>query len=1005
MQSNRCHPAIALCCPLLYTDFFCIAFGQPQPPKKQKAFVGKELLNFTVTKSVVIDELQCTLTELVHEPSGAQVLHLGNDDEENLFNLSFSTHPSSSDGVAHILEHTVLCGSQKYPIPDPFFEMTRRSLNTFMNALTGPDFTCYPASSQVKTDFYNLLDVYIDSVFHPLLTKESFLQEGHRLEFSEKDNPKSKLTFQGIVFNEMKGAMASGEARLNEFMMEALYPNLTYAYNSGGDPKEIPNLTYEELKKFHEEFYHPSRCLFYFYGNIPLEEHLNYLEEKVLKGVKKLPPLPHLPKQKRFSQPHYLEKTYPIAEGEDEQEKSFVAIGCLTCSVLEQEELLALNVLDMALMGTDASPLKTALLRSNLCKQADSFIDNEMSEPPFFIVCKGCKSNAAKKLEEVIAQTLGEVVKEGLPAHTIEGAIHQLEMARTEIVNNHSPFGLTLFFRSGLLKQLGGNPKDGLHVHTLFSKLREKVTDSKYLTRLIEKHFLHNPHHVVLTLNPDKKLAEKEVHAEEKKLETIQKSLSAEACKKIIAESHKLVELQEAERNREVLPKVTIADVSPKEREFALTEESNFFKLNHHDCFTNDILYADLVYDLPDIAEEDLSYLRLFTFLVPQLGCGGRDYAAILDEMMEYTGGIGLGLDLNPQDENPTILHPSLSIRGKALGRNKHKLFPLMRDMITSVDFTDKARMEELLMQHYHAIESSIQHNALKYAVNLAASGLSVPGAIIHKWYGLEYFKKVQQIVEQKKLDPLIEKMQELQQTVFGLEFPALVLSCDQNTYSTIKQEKFYGLEEIPTRPFKQWKGEYSVKRVESQGRIIASPVAFTAQLFQSVPYSHPNAPLLSICSEIMVNSTLHKRIREQGGAYGSGAVNGVLAGNFYLFSFRDPNYQSTLDAFKESIDVVASGEFGEREIEEAKLGLFQELDSPVSPGARAEAAFFRLKGGRTAEKRQQYRDRLLQAKKEDIQRAAQAHLIPGLAQQTTVSFAGKDFFEKEKTHFPLYPI
>ena len=254
-------------------------------------FVNKTLLNFTITKQIEIDELNCTLTELVHEKSGACILHIGNDDPENVFNLSFSTHPNSSNGVAHILEHTVLCGSAKYPVPDPFFEMTRRSLNTYMNALTGADFTCYPAASQVKKDFFNLLDVYVDSVFHPSLKKESFLQEGHRLEFANKEEPSSPLTFQGIVFNEMKGALASGEARLNECVMEALFPDITYGVNSGGDPKEIVKLTYEELQAFHEEYYHPSRCLYYFYGNIPLEEHLTYLEENVLKGVEKLGPI------------------------------------------------------------------------------------------------------------------------------------------------------------------------------------------------------------------------------------------------------------------------------------------------------------------------------------------------------------------------------------------------------------------------------------------------------------------------------------------------------------------------------------------------------------------------------------------------------------------------------------------------------------------------------------------------------------------------------------------
>lgn len=962
-----------------------------------------KILDFTITNLIEIDELQCTLTELEHGASGAQILHIGNDDEENLFNLSFSTRPSSSNGVAHILEHTVLCGSKKYPIPDPFFEMTRRSLNTFMNALTGPDFTCYPASSQVKKDFYNLLDVYVDSVFHPLMQRESFLQEGHRLEFAEKANPASPLLFQGIVYNEMKGALASGEARLHEYLMEAIFPDLTYGFNSGGDPKEIINLTYEQMVEFHQEFYHPSRCLYYFYGNIPLIEHLRYLEENVLKEVPRLPLLAPIPKQKRFEKPLFLTKTYPIAENEKEEEKSFYTTGYLTCSILEQEELLAINVLDIALMGTDASPLKSALLRSNLCKQADSIMDNEMNEIPFFIICKGCNSTAGEPLQRLIEETLQTIVKEGLSEHLVEGAIHQLEMARTEIVSNHAPYGLTLFFRSGLLKQHGGNPEDGLRIHTLFSNLRKRVADPRYLPSLIEKYFLNNPHQVRLTLNPDKNLAKEEAVQEMKKLDEIRQKLSSEDCDKIIEDALKLVTIQETKRDHEILPKVLISDVGPKEREFTLKEEENFFQLYQHSCFTNDLIYADLVYELPDIAEADLPFLRLFSFLLPQVGCGGRNYKQLLDEMLEYTGGVGVALDLNMQDENPNQIRPTLALRGKALCHNQNKLFPLMRDMILSADFTDQERLKELLTQHFHALESSIQHNALKYAVNLAASGISVPGMILNKWYGLDYFDKIKEITESNDTEHLIQKMQQMQSLTLGLEYPHLLLSCDEKTYQELKAARFYGLEEIPTRPFKQWKGEFSIEKVPSQGRLIASPVGFTVQLFPCLPYSHPDTPALSIAAEIMVNQTLHKRIREQGGAYGSGAVNSMLLGDFYFYSYRDPNFQTTLAAFQEAVEMIATGEFEDRVIDEAKLGIFQDLDSPVAPGNRAEVAYFRRKGGRTPEKRQQFRDRLFAVDRTAIQKAGQAHLIPGLAQKTTITFAGKDFFEKEQVDLPLY--
>ncbi|MBA2727468.1 MAG: insulinase family protein, partial [Parachlamydiaceae bacterium] len=364
--------------------------------------VGYRYKDFVVTSSVEIHELQCHLYELVHLPTSAQIMYIANDDPENLFCLSFQTLPDNSDGVAHILEHTVLCGSKKFPVKDPFFGMTRRSLNTFMNALTGADFTCYPAASQIPKDFYNLLDVYLDAVFHPNLNLFSFLQEGHRLEFAQPDDPSSPLEFKGVVYNEMKGAMASATSRLHEILNEALFPDITYGYNSGGEPTEIPSLTYEKLKEFHKKFYHPSRCLFFFYGNFPLEDHLDFIDQHTLQHTVKFLPLPQLPLQPRFTIPKIIEAKYPIAPDEDTEYKTLIGFSWLTCHILNQKELLALSILEALLLDTDASPLKKSLLKSGLCKQVSSYMDTDLSEIPFTIILRGCDAESAPIIKEHI---------------------------------------------------------------------------------------------------------------------------------------------------------------------------------------------------------------------------------------------------------------------------------------------------------------------------------------------------------------------------------------------------------------------------------------------------------------------------------------------------------------------------------------------------------------------------------------------------------------------------
>jgi hypothetical protein len=556
-------------------------------------------------------------------------MHIAADDPENMFCLSFQTIPTKSDGVAHILEHTVLCGSEKYPVKDPFFAMQRRSLNTFMNAFTGPDFTCYPAASQVPKDFYNLLEVYLDAVFHPNLNELSFLQEGHRLEFTIPEDPSSPLENKGIVFNEMKGALTSPSSRLNELISQSLFPDLTYGINSGGDPKVITKLTYNELCDFHHTYYHPSRCLFFFYGNIPLEHHLDFINEKVLKSIKNpLQSLPPLPLQPRFTQPRELTRYYPTSDEKDTEDKAIIAFGWLTCHILDQEELLALNILEIILMDTDASPLKMALLKSGYCKQASSYIEMEISEIPWILTLKGCREEDADNLDRIIKHTLSSIVEEGIPLSHVENAIHQLEFFRSEITGDHSPFGLALFMRSALLKQHGGDPQDGLYIHTLFDIVRKRnLEDPQYLTGLIKKYLIDNTHRVRITLLPDQNLAAKENDEEREVLNAIQSKLTEREKQHLVDQAKRLKEFQHLQEDNDldILPKVSVDDIPKMARQIPLSHTiGKNIEIYHHACFTNEIVYADMFFTLPNLAEKALPYIRLMTTLMAQMGCHGR---------------------------------------------------------------------------------------------------------------------------------------------------------------------------------------------------------------------------------------------------------------------------------------------------------------------------------------------------------------------------------------------
>lgn len=963
---------------------------------------GEKYGDFVVTKFLYIDELNCILRELQHLPSGAQVMHLDNDDPENLFCLSFKTYPSSSNGVAHILEHTVLCGSRKFPVKDPFFSMSRRSLNTFMNALTGSDFTCYPAASQNEEDFYNLMEVYIDAVFHPELKRMSFLQEGHRYEFTDPKDPSTPLQIKGIVFNEMKGSLAIADTRLWHALMADLVPDLTYAYNSGGDPKSIPDLTYAELIAFHETYYHPSRCLFFFYGDLPLKKHLDFIAENALKNVPPFPPIPPIQKQKRFTEPKRKEMSYPVSENDELSNRTTVTFGYLTAPLLDQEEVLALSVLDCILMETDASLLKAALLKSKLCVHADAFMDAEMSEVPYAIVCKGCDSKNIDKIETTLKMALSDIVEKGIPLFMIEAAIHQLEFSRLEIAGDHAPFGLTLFMRSALAKQHGCDPENSLMVHSLFEGLLSKVKDPGYLTGLIKKHFLDNPHCVRLVMHPDPALSSKETEEEKQTLKEIQAALSKEEVETILKQTEELAIYQKQTEHQSLdnLPKVNLNDVSPLIRDFSLQHHKHGkLDIYHHDCFTNHILYADLIFDLPQISDQDLPYVHLLTSLLPEIGSADRSYTENLDYMQAHTGGIGTSCALHIQTNNPKTGRPSLNLRGKALNRKMSNLFTLMRDTVERPRFDEKKRIEELLKQLRDSQLNRLNRQAMRYATQLSLSGFSAASHVSESWYGLRYYKTIEEICKDlsKNITPLIDKLISLKEQLFTFHNPELILSCPNEMLDELKNEAFFGLGEIQsTHPFHPWTIDYPLQPVISQARVIPTQVAFTSEAFKTVTYLHPHAPALTVAAILLDNKILHRKIREQGGAYGCGATYSSTLGYFNFHSYRDPHIQSTLHTFQHAIEEIAAGNFTDQDLEEAKLGIIQQFDIPISPGSRGLTAYSWLRDGKTKEMRQEFRDHLLRLTIQDLKHAIEFELLPKKGNGIIVTFAGKELIEKE---------
>ncbi|MCI5053049.1 MAG: insulinase family protein [Simkaniaceae bacterium] len=948
--------------------------------------------HYKTIKKMPIEELSLELHLLEHS-CGAQVLHLASEDEENLFSLSFKTHPTSSNGVAHILEHTVLCGSEKYPVKDPFFAMIRRSLNTFMNAMTGADFTCYPAASQVEKDFYNLLDIYIDAVFHPKLKELSFRQEGHRLDF-EGD----ALTFKGIVFNEMKGYMNSADGRVWHKLMELLLPDTTYAFDSGGDPKVIPELTYEQFLDFHKQFYHPSRCLFFFHGNLDLDQHLDYLHERILSGAERLEPVAPIAAQKRFEMPVKECSRYPSSD-EDLSKKTFVSFAWLTCSAKEQEELLALSLVETLLMEHDASPLKFALLNSGLCLQADSHLDGEMSEAPFVLICRGCEEKDADAIEALVDKTLREV---RFDEEMIEAALHQIELARLEITGDHSPYGLTLFFRAALAMQHGAEPEEMLKIHSLFDTLREKLEDPSYLNGLIEKYLLNNSHRVRLVTRPDHNLEQEEIDEEKGRLHEIEESLSDEQKGEIRKQAKELDAFQKDLENHSLdcLPKLDLEDIPKKTKDYPLVECTHEGLLSyHHPCFANQLVYPMITFPLPKVDVSELQDLSLLLSLITEVGAGKYPYQEMLGRQQACSGGIHASIALNVQSGSPQELRPRIQFSGKGLQRKGDELIALLTETFTAPRFDELGRVKELILQIYTSLNERIKRKPLGFAIQRSLSGFSSHGLISNEMYGLPFFNYIEDLCKDldAQLPAKLESLKILSEKVLHLSDPHLVLSGEGAPHFSPTWE---------SKNYTPWSSDFALEMPSHAGRAIPSQVAFTCQAFQTVGFEHPLSAALTICSELFEHKVLHPVIREQGGAYGGRCAYQPLTGMLYFYSYQDPHLSRTLAAFVQAIDEISAGNFSEDDLEEAKLSYIQEVDSPTAPGSRAAVAYGWMMRGRTLERRQEQRERTLALQKSDVIAASQM-LREQLEKSVITSFAGKKLLSKENTELnqPLIMI
>lgn len=962
---------------------------------------GDVYSGFVVLENTPLPEQNLNLVRLEHQRTGARYLHMETDDTNNLFAVSFRTPPSDSTGVAHILEHTVLCGSQKYPVRDPFFSMLKRSLNTFMNAMTASDWTSYPFASQNARDFENLLGIYLDATFFPELREQDFRQEGHRLEFSQADDPKSPLSIQGVVYNEMKGAMASPSSLLSRRLGRALYPTTTYHHNSGGEPQNIPDLTWQQLRDFHASFYHPSNSWIFSYGNLPLQGHLKKVDALALSRFERRAVDSEVPSEERFRAPRQCEETYALAPDESPEGKSMVQLAWLTNDIDDSYLRLVMNLLSVLLLGTPASPLYRALLESRLGSNLTPGCGyhDENRSTCFAAGLQGTDPEQADAIEQLILTTLEQVAREGFEPERVEGALHRLEFSNREVSGDSYPYPLVL-----LMRLLGpwlhaDDPLSPLRLDVHLTKLRAALKDPDYLPGLIRKMLLDNPHRVRLLLRPDQGQQAREEEELRARLDQLKASLSAEKIREIVDQAAQLKARQEAEDDLSCLPTLGRTDIPAQEEK--VTGKRDIcagHPLVSFDQPTNGISYFVSHLSARGLGPRQLGELPILASMLPQVGAGGRSYLENAALVERYTGGLQAGTELLENPADPRDFQVNLVVKGKTLVRNQSHLLGLLGDMLLQPDFDDLERLSTLLGQFRASLENSIPGSGHSYAARYAAASLTPAAAQREQWGGISLLRQIRKLSEgdDQELAALSARLKRLAESLAGTEQLASVLTCEEEHRDTLIRpitpfiEKFSASGQSSAPAATSFTGQASYT-----GLSTSVPVAYVARVFPTVAYNHPDSPLLLVLAKLLRAGYLHREIREKGGAYGGLAGCNTEGGTFSMLSYRDPQIVRTLQVYDAAAEWAAGGSFSEQDVDEAVLSVFSDLDRPLSPGGRGSREFAHQLQGLTRELRQEFRERALAATREDLARVAGRYLVGGRKQSATAVIAGRDLLEK----------
>jgi presequence protease len=946
---------------------------------------------FALVREQAIAEINSTARLYRHAATGAELLSLINDDENKVFGVNFATPPSDSTGVAHILEHSVLCGSAKYPVKEPFVELMKSSLNTFLNAMTYPDKTCYPVASQNAQDFYNLIDVYLDAVFHPRLTEQIFQQEGWHYELEASEAP---LTYKGVVFNEMKGNYSSPESILRDLSQRSLYPDITYGLDSGGDPRHIPDLTFAQFKAFHQRLYHPSNAKLFFYGDDDPDERLRLIDAS-FSGFKRITVDAGVPLQPRFAAPKRLARTYAAGSGERASAKeTMLTVNWMLDEFLDLETTLALGILEHILIGTPAAPLYKALIDSGLGEGlTGGGLDDELRQPMFSIGLKGIDAQDVDKVEALIADTIARLARDGIDPMATEAALNTVEFSLRENNTGSFPRGIAFMLRALRGWLHGRDPLSALAFEGPLTTVKARAAGNRYFEGLIERYLIANPHRTVLILKPDRAQAEREAKEEEARLAAARATMSAADIAAVIEGTRSLKRAQETPDPPAALatiPTLAVADL-PRANKTIPIEATRLgdTRVLYHDLFTNGVVYLDIGFDLHTLPGELLPLVPLFGRALLETGVGDEDFVRLSQRIGRATGGIW------PQRWSSTVPGAPhcaswLCLRGKALPHQTPELLSILRDVLLKARLDNRERFLQLVLEEKAAVESRLAPAGSSFVDRRLRAALHEADWAEEQMSGLSYLFFLRRLATElesgwEKVAAALERIRATLINASSMLCNVTAEAADWHDLAPRLAQFLGGLPRTSAAPA-VWQVATSPA---AEGFTMPSQVNFVGKGADLYKLGLKASGANLVIRSYLRTTWLWEKVRVQGGAYGGQCMFDRFSGSFTFVSYRDPNLLPTLDIYDRTADFLRGNSLDDAELTRNIIGTIGEVDTYRLPDAKGFASMQRHLIGDTDAARQTMREEILATTAADVR--GFADVLAQVAAQGRIVVLGSD--------------